>query len=75
MEKLCLRGILTQKHRDNTENELSNLVKKKTSFKNMQNPSCPYLLLTNNVYAFQQTMTISTVLSDCDKLVFSVFRN
>ena len=32
--------------------ELCNLVKEKTCFKNMQNPSCIDLLLTNNVYAF-----------------------
>ena len=34
---------------------LCNVVKEKTCFKNMQNPSCIDLLLTNNVYAFQQT--------------------
>ena len=34
---------------------LCNVVKEKTCFKNMQNPSCTDLLLTNNVYAFQQT--------------------
>ena len=32
--------------------ELCNLVKEKTCFKNMQNPSCIDLLLTNNVSAF-----------------------
>ena len=32
--------------------ELCNLVKEKTCFKNMQNPSCIDLSLTNNVYAF-----------------------
>ena len=47
--------------------ELCNLVKEKTCFKNMQNPKCIDLLLTNNVYAFQQTIAICTGLSDCDK--------
>ena len=32
--------------------ELCNLIKEKTCFKNMQNPSCIDLLLTNNVYSF-----------------------
>ena len=54
--------------------ELCNLVKEKTCFKNMQNPSSIDLLLTNNVYAFQQTITISTGLSDCRKLVLAVLK-
>ena len=54
--------------------ELCNLVKKKTCFKNMQNPSCIELLLTNNAYAFQQTITICTGLSDCHKLVLTVLK-
>ena len=54
--------------------ELCNLVKGKTCFKYMQYPSCIDLLLTNNVYAFQQTITISTDLSDCHKLVLAVLK-
>ena len=54
--------------------ELCNLVKEKTCFKNMQNPSCIDLLLTNNVYAFQQTSAICTGLSDCHKLVLTVLK-
>ena len=54
--------------------ELCNLVKEKTCFKNMQNPSCIDLLLTNNVYAFQQTAAICTGLSDCHKLVLTVLK-
>ena len=54
--------------------ELCNLVKEKTSFKNMQNPRCIDLLLTNNVYAFQQTTAICTGLSDCHKLVLMVIK-
>ena len=40
----------------------------------MQNPSCIDLLLTNNVYAFQQTITIFTGLSNCHNLVLSVLK-
>ena len=54
--------------------ELCNLVKEKTCFKNMQNPSCIDLLLTNNVYAFQQTTAICTGLLDCHKLVLMVLK-
>ena len=36
----------------------------------MQNPSCIYRLsLINNTYAFQQTTTVFSGLSDCQKLV------
>ena len=55
--------------------ELCNLVKeKKTCFKNIQNPSCIDLLLTNNIYTFQQTITTCTGLSDCHKLVLTVLK-
>ena len=40
----------------------------------MQNPSCIDLLLTNNVYAFQQTSAICTGLSDCHKFVLTVLK-
>ena len=52
--------------------EFCNLVKEKTYFKNMQNPSYIDLLLNNNVYAFQQTIAICTGLSDYHKLVLMV---
>ena len=55
--------------------KLCNLVKEKTFFENMQNPSCIDLLLINNVYAFQQTIAISTGLSDCHKLVLTVLKS
>ena len=56
------------------KHELSNLVKEKTCFKNMQNPSCIDLLLTNNSCAFQQTTTVCSGLSDCHKLALTVFK-
>ena len=40
----------------------------------MQNPSCIDLLLTNNVYAFQQIFAICTGLSDCHKLFLKVLK-
>ena len=54
--------------------ELCNLVKEKTCLKNMHNLSYVDLLLTNNVYAFQQTIAICTGLSDCHKLVLTVLK-
>ena len=56
------------------EHELSNLVKEKTCFKNIQNPSCIDLLLTNNSYAFQHTTTVCSGLSDSHKLVLTVLK-
>ena len=56
------------------ENELINLVKEKTCFKNMQNPSFIDLLLTNNSYPFKQTTTVCPGLSDCHKLVLTVLK-
>ena len=54
--------------------ELCHLVKEKTYFKNMQNRSCIDLLLTNNVYTFQQTTAVCTGLLDCHKLVLTVLK-
>ena len=52
--------------------ELKNLVKEKTCFKNVSNPSCIDLFLTNNALSFQHTETVSTSLSDFHKLVLTV---
>ena len=41
-----------------------NLVKDKTCFKSIQNPSCVDLFLTNSYRSFQNTSTLSTGLSD-----------
>ena len=56
------------------EHDLSNLVKEKTCFKNMQNPSCIDLLLTNNSCAFQQNTALCSGISDCHKLVLTVLK-
>ena len=53
---------------------LCNIVQEKTRFKNIQNQSCIDLLLTNNVYAFQQTIAICPGFSDCHKFVLTVLK-
>ena len=55
------------------QHDLENLVKNKTCFKNANNPSTIDLFLTNNSLAFQNTTTTFTGLSDCHKLVLTVF--
>ena len=52
------------------EKELSNLVKEKTFFKNMQNPSFIDFLLPTYSYTFQQTTTVCSGL-DCIKSEYS----
>ena len=79
-EKVLLIGDFTTERTEHYiesflyEHEFSNLVKEKTCFKNMQNPTCTDLLLTNNSYAVQQTTTVCSGLSDCHKLVSSVLK-
>ena len=42
------------------EHNLQNLVKERTCFKSVENPSCLDLILTNNAMAFQNTATVFT---------------
>ena len=42
---------------------------RKTCFKNVLNPSCIGLFLTNNALSFQHTKTVSADLSDFHKLI------
>ena len=56
------------------QHELKSLVKEKTCFKSISNPSCKDLFLTNNALSFQSTKTVSTGLSDFHKLVLTVSR-
>ena len=53
---------------------LKNLVREKTCFKSMTNPSCIDLILTNSYRSFQTTKIISSGLSDCHMLVLSVIK-
>ena len=52
---------------------LKNLVKEPTCYKNLDNPSCVDLFLTNRPRTFQCTITIETGISDFHKLVVTVF--
>ena len=53
---------------------LSNLVKEKTCFKSINNPSCIDLFLTNHPKSFQNTKTISSGMSDCHKMIVTVLK-
>ena len=52
--------------------EAKNIVKDKTCFKNPENASCIDLFLTNSPSSFQNTMAISTGLSDFHKMILTV---
>ena len=62
ISEFCLDSFLYQ-------HELKNLVKEKTCFENVWNPSCIDLFLKNNALSFQHTETVSTGLSDFHELV------
>ena len=52
-----------------------NLVKEKTCFKSIENPSCIDLFITNSYQNFQSTTTVATGLSDFHKMVITVLKN
>ena len=54
------------------EYELHDLVKEKTCFKSIHNPSCIDLILANNTIAFHITMIVSPGLADFHKFVLTV---
>ena len=56
------------------EHNAKNLVKEKTCFKNLDNPSCIDLFLTNSSQSFQNTTTVTTGLSDFHKMVVTVLK-
>ena len=51
-----------------------NIVKEKTCFKHIENPSCIDLIITNSVHSFQNTNVIITGLSDFHKMVLTVLK-
>ena len=53
---------------------LKNLVKNPTCFKNIDNPSCIDLILTNKSGSFQNTLVIETGLSDFHRLTVTVMK-
>ena len=63
----CLSNFLHQY-------DAKNLVKEKTCVKNVNNPSCVDLIITNQPNLFQNTTTLSTGLSDFHKMVVSMFK-
>ena len=63
----CMKEFLYQYN-------LSNLVKEKTCFKSINNPSCIDLFLTNHPKSFQNTKTISSGMSDCHKMIVTVLK-
>ena len=79
-EKVLLIGDLNaEEHQPclqdfTTQYDLKNLVKEKTCFKSIENPSCIDLFLTNHPESFQGTTTISSGLSDCHKMVVTILK-
>ena len=80
MEKYLLIGDFNAEERETCMKEflyqynLSNLVKEKTCFKSINNPSCIDLFLTNHPKSFQNTKTISSGMSDCHKMIVTVLK-
>ena len=54
--------------------DAKNIVKENTCFKNIENPSCIDLFITNSVNSFQHTKVIASGLSDCHKMVLTVLK-
>ena len=52
-----------------------NLVKEKTCFKSIDNPSCIDLFLTNSYRSFQNTTTVCTGLSDFNKMTITLLKS
>ena len=76
--KFLLAGDFnTQDHDETMVNFLSqhnsrNLVKEKTCFKSIENPTCIDLLITNNPHSFQNTLALNVGNSDFHKMVLTV---
>ena len=56
------------------ERNAKNLVKEKTCFKSVTNPSCIDLLITDSPNSFQHTTTVPIGLSDCHKMAVTVLK-
>ena len=65
--EICMDNFLVQ-------NDLKNLVKEKTCYKNPENPSCIDLFLTSVPSSFQNTKTYFNGFSDFHKLVVTVLK-
>ena len=58
-----------------TTYNLKNLVKEPTCFKNIDNPSCIDLILTNKPSYFQTTTVVETGISDFHKLTLTIIKS
>ena len=58
-----------------TTYNLKNLVKEPMCFKNVENPSCIGLILTNKPLYFQSTKVIESGLSDCHKFTITILKS
>ena len=56
------------------EYKAKNLVKAKTCFKSIENPTCLDLFITNSYQSFQKTTTVSTGLSDFHNMIVTVMK-
>ena len=56
------------------ERNVKNLVKEKTCFKSIDNPSCIDLFLTNTPLSFQNTTAVTIGLSDFHKMAVTVMK-
>ena len=54
--------------------DLKNLVKRNTCFKSFENPLCVDLFLTNCSRSFENTMVISTGISEFHKVIVTVLK-
>ena len=66
-EESCLNDFLH-------EHNAMSIVKQHTCFKNIDNPSCIDLFITNCYRSFQNTITVSTGLSDFHKMIVTVMK-
>ena len=79
-EKFLLIGDFNAEEHENILREfldlydLKNMVKQKTCFKSVINPSCVDLFLSNSSSSFQNTKAISTGISDCHKMIITVLK-
>jgi exonuclease III len=79
-DKFLLAGDFNTEEEDEAlnnflfERNAKNLVKEKTCFKSMTNPSCIDLFITNSPNSFQHTSTVPVGLSDFHKMAVTVLK-
>ena len=79
-DRFILAGDLNAEESETTMSEfmglydLKCLIKEKTCFKSLQNPSCVDHFLTNSPKSFQNTTVLSTGMSDFHKMIVTVLK-